>query len=132
MIFFRAKNIYYNSMCFMIFCACSLGCFHMLMFLHKLMEEHKQLSLAKLVNLANTALREGKIKVSWVFSRMRKKDTVKQCYKCFVFSHHATNCNGSDRSKLCRKVCRKGHITENSTAVEIHRFLCRGKKRTKH
>ena len=84
------------------------------------------------VNLANLALRKGKIKVGWVISRVRMKNTVQQCFKCLGFGHLASKCSGPDRSKLCRKCGKEGHIAKNCTAKEPHCLLCEGKDGNKH
>ncbi|CAH1103795.1 unnamed protein product [Psylliodes chrysocephalus] len=53
-----------------------------------------------------------KIKIGWVTCGVRKRIHVERCYKCLGFGHKKADCNGEDRSNLCLKCGKTGHIAK--------------------
>ena len=76
------------------------------------------------VHIAKKVLEKGKIRVGWVVSRVRKKETTPRCYRCLGFGHMARLCTGPDRSKLCRRCGEEGHIAKCCKKEELRCLLC--------
>ncbi|XP_044583012.1 uncharacterized protein LOC123264033 [Cotesia glomerata] len=52
----------------------------------------------------------GKIRIGWVNCRIRATRKPTQCYKCWHFGHHGSQCRSkTDRSKLCIRCGQEGH-----------------------
>lgn len=60
-------------------------------------------------NNANLLLKAGRIKIGWVYCRVRERVTVIRCYKCLDFGHTIKECKGPDRSHLCINCHQPGH-----------------------
>ena len=55
-------------------------------------------------------IKQHKIRVGWVYSRVRECITPKLCYKCWGYNHIARNCSAeADRRNLCWKCGQEGH-----------------------
>lgn len=67
-------------------------------------------------NLAPKLLSQGKIKIGWVYCRVRKRAVAERCFKCFGYGHVARTCQGPDRSNLCFKCGNAGHKAKTCTA----------------
>lgn len=60
--------------------------------------------------LANKLLEIGKIRIGWVFCRVREKIAPRRCYKCLNFGHTAGRCKGqNDYSGRCLRCGEDGH-----------------------
>ena len=44
-------------------------------------------------------LKTGRIKIGWVYGRVRRRALVMRCYACFGFGHRQADCKGPDRRK---------------------------------
>lgn len=52
----------------------------------------------------------GRVRIGWVFSRVREPQRLVRCYRCLEFGHISRNCTGpEDRSKICWKCGGEGH-----------------------
>ncbi|XP_044591474.1 uncharacterized protein LOC123269703 [Cotesia glomerata] len=52
----------------------------------------------------------GKIRIGWVNCQIRATRKPTQCYKCWHFGHHGSQCRSkTDRSKLCIRCGQEGH-----------------------
>lgn len=52
----------------------------------------------------------GKIRIGWVNCRIRATRRPTQCFKCWHFGHHGSQCRSkTDRSKLCIRCGQEGH-----------------------
>lgn len=60
--------------------------------------------------LANRFVEIGKIRIGWVYCRIRKKLVPRRCYKCLDFGHIAAKCVSEyDNSGKCLKCGETGH-----------------------
>ena len=61
---------------------------------------------------AQILLKLGVIKIGWLRVRMKRRDTVQKCYRCFSVGHTQVNCKGPNRREegLCFRCGEKGHI----------------------
>ncbi|KAI8117567.1 Gag polyprotein [Lucilia cuprina] len=67
--------------------------------------------------VAQKALKLGKLKIGWSVCRVRQPIVLKRCFKCLEFGHIANSCKSSfDRSKLCRKCGEENHIAKDCTS----------------
>ena len=48
-------------------------------------------------------LKTDKLKVGWVICRVRRRILLVRCFRCLGYGHHARDCKGTDRSKMCYK-----------------------------
>lgn len=76
---------------------------------------------------ASKLLETAKIKIGWVYSRIRRRVDVVRCFRCFGYGHQQRDCTGPDRrgDKLCIKCGEKGHKLKECTR-EPNCFLCKG------
>lgn len=79
--------------------------------------------------LAGPLLTVGKIKIGWVYSRIRRRATVTRCFKCLGFGHLSNRCTGPDRSHACYKCGEVGHKSKTCEAAEKC-LLCAAAKST--
>ena len=77
---------------------------------------------------ASKLTRDGKLKVGWVFCRVREKISPTRCYKGLEFGHKASHCSNTDRSGLCMKCGKQGHKAKDCRA-DPKCFLCAAKNR---
>lgn len=59
--------------------------------------------------LTNRLQKTGSIRIGWINVKVREKITPLRCYRCLGFGHGARDCEGEDRSKLCRNCGEEGH-----------------------
>ena len=58
---------------------------------------------------ARKLLEASRIKVGWIYSRIRPRTRVDRCFKCLGYGHHSRDCKGPDRSSLCYKCGKEGY-----------------------
>ncbi|KAG8228943.1 hypothetical protein J437_LFUL006565 [Ladona fulva] len=58
---------------------------------------------------AISLLNKGRIKIGWVYCRIRKRIIVTRCHKCLGYGHMKRDCTGPDRTDVCWKCGNKGH-----------------------
>lgn len=61
---------------------------------------------------ANTVNAMQRIKIGWMFCRVRKLENIKRCFRCFDSGHTQYDCKGPDRrgNKLCIRCGEQGHM----------------------
>ena len=59
--------------------------------------------------VAKVLLKEGRVLVGFTRCRVKLRQEVIKCFKCWGYNHTAANCNGPDRTKDCLKCAEKGH-----------------------
>lgn len=66
---------------------------------------------------AEKLLQAGTLKIGWVRARIRPKDGVARCYRCFGIGHLQWDCKGPDRkgSGLCIRCGKPGHKIKDCT-----------------
>lgn len=67
-------------------------------------------------NDANKLLAKSKIRIGWLFCRIRMRLHVKRCYKCLGFGHFAAACTRIDRSTCCYRCGCPGHNAVNCSS----------------
>jgi hypothetical protein len=67
---------------------------------------------------AANLINEGRIKIGWVYCRVRERAVAARCFRCSGYGHMAKDCKGPDRSKLCYKCFGAGHKARVCTAAE--------------
>ena len=72
---------------------------------------------------ATELLNKEKIRIGWIYCRIRKRTLVTRCYRCLDFGHQARECKGPDRSKLCYRCGKPGHRSKGCTS-EFRCILC--------
>ena len=50
---------------------------------------------------ARSLERVARLKVGWVYCRVRVRPKVARCFRCFGYGHIATECKDKDRTKKC-------------------------------
>lgn len=79
----------------------------------------QRLAIVQLGEKAAAALlKQGRIKIGWVFCRIRQRVVVPRCFRCLDYGHVARTCDGPDRSGLCYKCGGAGHKAKECTAKE--------------
>lgn len=60
---------------------------------------------------ANTLMRTQRVKIGWTRCRVRYREEVKRCYRCFAAGHMQWDCDGPDRkgTGVCIRCGEKGH-----------------------
>lgn len=60
---------------------------------------------------ANTLMRTQRVKIGWTRCRVRFREEIKRCYRCFAAGHMQWDCTGPDRkgTGLCIRCGEKGH-----------------------
>lgn len=64
-------------------------------------------------------INRGKIKIGWVNCRARKRIHLLRCFRCHLFGHKRENCKEKDRSNLCLKCLKPGHIAKDCQSTPI-------------
>lgn len=59
---------------------------------------------------ARKVVKQGTIKIGWVHCRVRNRVSLQRCYRCHMFGHRKDECGYEDRSELCLKCTKPGHI----------------------
>ena len=80
---------------------------------------------------ATQLLNSQRIKIGWVYCRVRQRIAVNRCYKCLDFGHTTQNCRGPDRSNDCLKCGTTGHKAIDCTSPE-RCVLCKEKGQTNY
>lgn len=52
---------------------------------------------------------KGRIKIGWIYCKIREKQQLTRCFKCLDFGHISNNCKGPDRRNVCYKCGKEGH-----------------------
>lgn len=58
---------------------------------------------------AQKLVRKKRILVEWVSCRVKLREDLQRCYRCWEAGHLATSCKGPDKSGLCFKCGKAGH-----------------------
>lgn len=69
-------------------------------------------------------LKQARIKIGWVYCRVRERVKVTRCYKCLGYGHLSNICQGPDRSNMCYKCGKLGHKAQTCSAPKCC-VLCR-------
>lgn len=69
--------------------------------------------------LAAKLLKQARIRIGWIYCRVRERAIVQKCYKCHGYGHLAKMCRGPDRSRLCLKCGLEGHRWKECSAPEL-------------
>lgn len=60
-------------------------------------------------DIAADLAQKGKIKIGWVFCRVRKRVNIIRCFRCLQFGHRMAECTGEDKTDMCLKCGELGH-----------------------
>lgn len=63
--------------------------------------------------IAEGLLKTGKIRIGWVQCDIRKRIQITRCFRCLGYGHRTGDCQGEDRSDLCIKCGKKGHVAKD-------------------
>jgi len=63
-------------------------------------------------------LRQGRLRVSMVSYSVRHCDAKIRCFRCLAHGHEAKSCQGSDRTKCCRRCGQDGHFINTCAAIQ--------------
>jgi len=55
----------------------------------------------------------GRVKIGWVYARVKIKIKATKCYKCLGYGHRRHSCTGTDRSEACCLCTEKGHMASS-------------------
>lgn len=83
------------------------------------------------VDAANKALEVGKIRVGCSVCPLKISQRPEGCYRCLEYGHLARNCEGPDRSKLCRWCGDEGHKAQDCNNKQ-RCLICKDKSRNRH
>lgn len=94
----------------------------------KLTSENSRRQKAALVTINERAAKKlldiGRIKIGWIYCRIRKRTEVERCFHCLGFGHIAATCKGPDRTKVCYRCGKLNHKAKQcSESVEC--VLCK-------
>uniref|UniRef100_A0ABD2WD06 CCHC-type domain-containing protein n=1 Tax=Trichogramma kaykai TaxID=54128 RepID=A0ABD2WD06_9HYME len=81
--------------------------------------------------LAAKAVKLGRIRIGWVNCRIREKNEVRRCYRCWDPGHMAARCPGPDRRSCCHRCGQEGHLAKICQNVPSC-LLCRGDEARTH
>lgn len=70
---------------------------------------------------ATKILSQGRMKVGWVASRVRRRVEVTRCFRCLGFGHTRRECKGPDRSGNCWRCGEGGHNAKGCVAPPVCR-----------
>lgn len=66
---------------------------------------------------ANELLQDPRIKIGWIYCRVRPRVVVTRCYRCLGYGHQQATCNGVNRRGLCFNCGEQGHKKEECRAT---------------
>lgn len=66
-------------------------------------------------NIAVILLEAKKVRIGWVYCKVRKKAKPTQCYRCLDQGHRANDSKGKDRSSVC-------NVASLATKLEIANY----------
>lgn len=65
------------------------------------------------IAIANKLLSMEKVRVAWVYCRLRQRTQLIRCYRCHGYGHLAPECQSTiDRSKNCYRCGQPGHLAK--------------------
>lgn len=66
------------------------------------------------IRAANELLQDPRIKIGWIYCRVRPRVVVARCYRCFGYGHQQATCEGENRrlQGLCFNCGEQGHKKE--------------------
>ncbi|KAJ8932157.1 hypothetical protein NQ314_014886 [Rhamnusium bicolor] len=62
---------------------------------------------------AEELLKTGKIRIGWVQCQIRKKIQITRCFRCLGYGHRTGEYQGEDKSDLCIKCGKRGHVARD-------------------
>ncbi|KAJ8971053.1 hypothetical protein NQ317_018316 [Molorchus minor] len=63
--------------------------------------------------VAEGLLKTGKIRIGWVQCEIRKRVQITRCFRCLGYGHRTGDCQGEDKSDVCIKCGKKGHVAKD-------------------
>lgn len=57
-------------------------------------------------DLAKELIKKGRIKIGWTLCHIRPRVNLVRCYRCLLYGHYKSECQGEDKKDVCFK-CRK-------------------------
>lgn len=76
---------------------------------------------------AHKLLEAGRIKIGWLYCRVRARIFLPRCFRCLSYGHLAGKCDGPNRSKLCFKCGESGHKVVDCKKNTFQCMLCTDK-----
>lgn len=76
---------------------------------------------------AQKLLEAGRIKIGWLYCRVRARTIFPRCFRCLSYGHLARKCEGPDRSKLCFKCGESCHKAADCRKNNPQCMLCTDK-----
>ena len=77
---------------------------------------------------ARKLLQKGRIKIGWVYCRVRRRLAVPRCFKCLGYGHVRADCKETDRRDVCWKCSLAAHVGKDCPSKEAKCFLCASAK----
>ena len=74
---------------------------------------------------ADQLTKTGRLRVGPACCQVQNRLEVRGCLKCWGYDHAASDCKGPDRSKLCRRCGKEGHIRRDCKDTQTSCVLCK-------